>query len=193
MGVAKDTPFPGVVPANAGTHTPRPRVWAGWLTASAKQHLWLWVPAFAGTTSTALIRSFSFQSTVLANTASRSRRLFRASFAWKALTPQSEGAGNAGRSIRPQPRVQNKNKHTSVVTTVTPETPGIPRAMVLTVSFVLFPGTGLSCPRRQRGAKHHRQLSASVGAPEPHDFTVRDGTARLAAPSASIASRVPRS
>jgi len=79
--MAKDTPFPGVVPANAGTHTPRPRVWAGWLTASAKQHLWLWVPAFAGTTSTALIRSFSFQSTVLANTASRSRRLFRARFA----------------------------------------------------------------------------------------------------------------
>jgi hypothetical protein len=26
--------------------------------------------------------------------------------------------------------MQNKNKHTSVVTTVTPETPGIPRAMV---------------------------------------------------------------
>ena len=41
----------------------------------------------------------------------------------------SEGAGNAGRSMRPQPRVQNK-KHTSIVTTVTPETPGIPYAMV---------------------------------------------------------------
>src|ERR1700722_9567160 len=33
----------------------------------------------------------------------------------------SEGAGNAGRSMRPQPCVQSK-KHTSVVTTVTPET-----------------------------------------------------------------------
>ncbi len=30
-------------------------------------------------------------------------------------------------------------KHTSVVTTVTPVSPGIPRAMVLTVSFVLSP------------------------------------------------------
>jgi hypothetical protein len=30
-------------------------------------------------------------------------------------------------------------KHTSVVTTVTPESPGIPRAMVLTVSFVISP------------------------------------------------------
>jgi hypothetical protein len=43
----------------------------------------------------------------------------------------SEGAGNAGRSMHPQPRVRNEKKHTSVVTTVTPETPGIPRAMVL--------------------------------------------------------------
>jgi hypothetical protein len=42
-------------------------------------------------------------------------------------------------------------KHTSIVTTVTPETPGIPRAMVLTVSFVLSPVTGLSCHRRCAG------------------------------------------
>jgi hypothetical protein len=47
--------------------------------------------------------------------------------------------------------MQNKNKHTSVVTTVTPETPGIPRAMVLTVSFVLSPVTGLSCHRHLAG------------------------------------------
>jgi hypothetical protein len=38
-------------------------------------------------------------------------------------------------------------KHTSVVTTVTPDVPGIPRAMVLTVSFVLSPVTGLVCHR----------------------------------------------
>jgi hypothetical protein len=47
--------------------------------------------------------------------------------------------------------VRNK-KHTSIVTTVTPQTPGIPRAVVLTVSFVLSlvtgPVTGLSCHRR---------------------------------------------
>jgi hypothetical protein len=34
-------------------------------------------------------------------------------------------------------------KHTSIVTAVTPVTPGIPCAMVLTVSFVLSPVTGL--------------------------------------------------
>ena len=33
-------------------------------------------------------------------------------------------------------------EHTSVVTTVTPKTPGIPRAVVLTVSFVISPVIG---------------------------------------------------
>jgi hypothetical protein len=35
------------------------------------------------------------------------------------------------------------------------------------------PVTGLFCHRHRRDAKHHRQLSASVGAPGPHDFAVR--------------------
>src|SRR2546423_8918176 len=78
-------------------------------------------------------------------------------------------------------------KHTSIVTTVTPETPGIPRAMVLTVSFVLFPVTGLVCHRRQR--KYFRRLDASVGASEPHDFAVRLTCCSSKAPSASTASR----
>jgi|GEM_PF-1975287 hypothetical protein len=41
-------------------------------------------------------------------------------------------------------------KHTSIVTTVTPESPGIPCAMVLTVSFALSPVIGLFCHRRLR-------------------------------------------
>jgi hypothetical protein len=41
-------------------------------------------------------------------------------------------------------------KHTSIVTTVTPETPDIPRAMVLTGYSVLSPVTGLFCHRRLR-------------------------------------------
>jgi hypothetical protein len=41
-------------------------------------------------------------------------------------------------------------KHTSVVTTVTPETPGIPRAMVLTVSFVISLVSRACCHHRQR-------------------------------------------
>ena len=62
-------------------------------------------------------------------------------------------------------------KHTSIVTTVTPDTPGIPRAMVLTVSFVLSPVIGLCCHRRRR--IDFRQLDASVEASGPHDFAVR--------------------
>ena len=43
--------------------------------------------------------------------------------------------------------------------------------MVLTVSFALSSGTGLSCPRRF--ADHFTKLDASVGASGPHDFAVR--------------------
>ena len=43
--------------------------------------------------------------------------------------------------------------------------------MVLTVSFVLSPVTGLFCHRRL--AEWLRELDASVGASGPHDFAVR--------------------
>jgi hypothetical protein len=85
-------------------------------------------------------------------TVSRSRRAFSREFCQKNPALQSEGAGNAGRSMRPQPRVQIKKAHEQV-TTVTPVSPGIPRAMVLTVSFVLSPVTGLVC---------HRHLAESL-------------------------------
>ena len=62
-------------------------------------------------------------------------------------------------------------KHTSVVTTVTPVSPGIPYAMVLTGSFVISSVTGLVCHRRLRN--YFRELDASVGASGPHDFAVR--------------------
>jgi hypothetical protein len=41
-------------------------------------------------------------------------------------------------------------KHTSIVTTVTPDSPGIPRAMVLTVSSVISSVIGLVCHRHQQ-------------------------------------------
>jgi hypothetical protein len=43
--------------------------------------------------------------------------------------------------------------------------------MVLTVSFVLSPVTGLCCHRRY--ADNSAKLDASVGASGPHDFAVR--------------------
>src|SRR4051812_10821066 len=62
-------------------------------------------------------------------------------------------------------------KHTSIVTTVTPDSPGIPYAMVLTGSFVLSPVIGLVVT--VAGGKHFHQLDASVEASGPHDFAVR--------------------
>jgi hypothetical protein len=47
--------------------------------------------------------------------------------------------------------------------------------------IVLSLGTGLSCPHC--GEIISRQLSASVGAPGPHDFAVRIGIARPARPT----------
>ena len=78
-------------------------------------------------------------------------------------------------------------KHTSIVTTVTPGQPGIPRAMVLMVSFVISPVIGLVCHRRNRSCL--RSLDASVEASGPHDFAVRLTCCSSKAPSASIASR----
>ena len=67
-------------------------------------------------------------------------------------------------------------------TTGTGGSSGLPCAVVLTVSFVLSPATGLFCHRRRAGllpAEPGRagtrlaQLDASVGASGPHDFSVR--------------------
>jgi hypothetical protein len=59
--------------------------------------------------------------------------------------------------------------------------------MVLTVSFVLFPVTGSFATVIHGIAS--RELSASVGAPEPHDFAVRIDAARQRVTKASTASR----
>src|SRR5438046_7947953 len=101
------------------------------------------------------------------------------------LRPEREGAGNAGRAMRPQPRMQKKKAYEHSHHGHTGDTRHSP--MVLTISFVLFPVTGLVCHRRQR--KYFRRLDASVGASEPHDFAVHLTCCSSAAPSASIASR----
>jgi len=57
--------------------------------------------------------------------------------------------------------VCKNGKHTSVVTTVTPETPGIPRAMVLTVSFALFLVSRACCHHRLQDHRLTNLISAS--------------------------------
>ena len=45
--------------------------------------------------------------------------------------------------------------------------------------YVISPVTGLSCHRRSSDSLESSNLSASVGAPGPHDFAVRDTNIRL--------------
>jgi hypothetical protein len=61
--------------------------------------------------------------------------------------------------------------------------------MVLTVSFVLSPVTGLSCHRHRRSYLH--RLDTSVGVSGPHDFAVRCSIIRPRARRAPDAQRPP--
>jgi hypothetical protein len=132
--------------------------------------------------------------------AARSVRVFTATMAQK-----TEGAGNAGCVVRTHSLACEMKKHTSVVTTGTPPSAGIPRAMVLTVSFELSLVTGLFCHHRLRGVSGPsgptspcRRLDISVGMSGPHDFAVCGERSRPArqeiAPdaAASIASPTQR-
>src|SRR5580692_3555158 len=85
--------------------------------------------------------------------------------------------------------MQSLQKHTSIVTTGSPETSGLPCAMVLTAYFVLSPVTGLSCHRRSRWNCFLRKLDASVGASGPHGFAVRLTRRPSCVAKASTASR----
>jgi len=96
------------------------------------------------------------------------------------IGPKKEGAGNAGRPPRPQPRVQNKKAHEHSHhghTGITRHSPHNGLAAYIALS----PATGLSCRRRPQVATC--KLDASVGASGPHDFAVRASAARLATPS----------
>jgi hypothetical protein len=68
--------------------------------------------------------------------------------------------------MRPQPRVRNKIKHTSVVTTVTPEIARHSPRNGFTVSFVLSSATNSSCHRHPRikvlSARSGRRASANL-------------------------------
>jgi hypothetical protein len=99
-------------------------------------------------------------------------------------------------SAHPRP-VCVGSKHT-VVTTGRAGSSGLPCAMVLTAYIALSPGTGLFCPRHFRENCFPRKLSASVGAPGPHNFAVRnqcrssrDTTASTASHPAFVTTRTP--
>jgi hypothetical protein len=89
-----------VVPAKAGTHTPRPldlgTVANGFCSNKRR---WLWVPAFAGTTQEDSI----FKQLGMSPP---SRRWFRARFGLFVPPSATEGAGKAGCALHPRSRVQ---------------------------------------------------------------------------------------
>jgi hypothetical protein len=71
-------------------------------------------------------------------------------------------------------------KKQAAVTTGQARSTGIPCAMALTASFVLFPVTMLGCHRHPQGTRCALwEFSACIGAPEPHDFAVRHSIIRL--------------
>jgi hypothetical protein len=111
--------------------------------------------------------------------------MIRPSFA-RTIRPKSEGAGKAGCPLHPQPRVQSVES-TRVRHHRSTGTPGLPCAMVLTVSFALSPVIGLFCHRHL--ADTSAKLDASVEASGPHDFAVRKPTPSSEALPASTASR----
>jgi hypothetical protein len=107
-------------------------------------------------------------SLTLQHIAPRSRGAMRPRFANHALTRQRAQGKPGARCTR---SLACKVESTRVRHHRFTGTPGLPCAMVLTVSFGLSPVTGLCCHRHLRSWL--RKLDASVGTSGPHDFTVR--------------------
>ena len=82
-----------------------------------------------------------------------------------------EGAGNAGRPMRPIAACAGVVVERTRVSQVTPENVRHSPRNGFTAYFALSRVTGLSCHPRPRN--YFRRLDASVGASGPHDFTVR--------------------
>jgi len=108
----------------------------------------------------------SFATAVTLKVATNARRL------------RGEGAGNAGCFTHPQPRMQMKQAY-ELVTTGSPKLLRHSLRDGFTTYSTLSPAIGRFCHRRQRNAKHCRQLHASVEASRPRGFVVRRQRIRL--------------
>ena len=88
----------------------------------------------------------------------------------KLLPPKTEGVGNAGCPMHPQPPVQQKS--TGVEATGPPDSPGIPARNGFNGFLRALPGDR-AWLSPSPGAVYCAELDASVGASGPHDFAVR--------------------
>jgi len=86
-----------------------------------------------------------------------------------------------------KPRVRNKTKHTSVVTTGPPDSPGIPARHGFNGLFRALPGDraflspsfpDVARRKTRLGLARLRKLDAGVEASGPHDFAVRSARLR---------------
>ena len=143
-----------------------------WLIALSLASLEYWVARSSRTTTTGVVsRVFVFTGHSFAIS-----RPDMPEVCHKFLTLQSEGAGNAGRPMRPIAACARIVVERTRVSQVTPESPSIPRAMVLRL---------ISCSPRRPGflatvaCGYLRKLDTSVGVSGPHNFTVRKKRPRL--------------
>jgi hypothetical protein len=112
----------------------------------------------------------------------------RCARALRRLPPSRETRGRRESRVRAAPAVscalriaKNAHEHTGSAETLRPSLRN-----GFTAYSVLSPVSGLSCHRRRRDTS--RQLSASVAAPGPHGFAVRDALRSSFASFASTAS-----
>ena len=106
---------------------------------------------------------------------------------------EEEGAGNAGCAARTHSLAWKNINHTSIVTTGTPLSTGIPRAIGFNGFLRALPGEPgflATIPGAMR--KHRRQVDTSVGVSGPHDFSVRLKRRSSTRAEPSIASRAQR-
>jgi hypothetical protein len=112
-----------------------------------------------------------------ADTASRSRGRIRPSFILNIPPSFIRGRRECRAPDAPAAACAKVVVESTRVSQVTPESPGIPHAMVLTVSFVLSPATGFLATVAPEKLVS-QELDTSIGVSGPHDFSVRFSTVR---------------
>ena len=116
-----------------------------------------------------------------------SRRVFARGLPLNSRPLQTEGAGNAGRPMRPIAACAMSSEMRTRVSQVTPESPGIPRAMAL--RLMSYPPRRSAFLPPSPAEIASRKLDASVEASGPYDFAVRRKALSSPALPAATASR----
>jgi hypothetical protein len=101
-----------------------------------------------------------------------SRGMMCPSFAKNVLLPEIRGRRECRALDAPAAWWAEKNSHTSIVTTVTPETPSIPARNGFNKLLRALPGEPGLFATVASGYRF-RRLDTSVGVSGPHDFAVR--------------------